>query len=637
MPDEADMDRDMHKYAVDSGIALTDVRISNFRSLGNVEMELGDLTVLIGSNNAGKTSFLDALFAAVGSGRRALGQDDVRVMAEEAVAPKDRAVVIDVRIRAVADDGTLADHFPEGSFWVELWGASFILDAATFSESVGIRTRLAWNPIKGDYVADRKFLKEWRPFAGWLAAPVSEKVVSAQQLEPIALHYIDAKRDLDDDLRRQGSFWRRLTEDLGLPEADIAALEAALAGINQDIVDKSAVLKHLKENLADLQSVVAADSGGIDIAPVARKLRDLSKGVDVSFSTAGAQSFPLARHGMGTRSLASLLVFRAFASWRNKQATDGGGKVHSILELEEPESHLHPQGQRSLFAHIRKITGQRIVSTHSPYFAGQARLEDLRLLIKRGGETIATKLDLSDLKADDRRKLQDTVIDSRGDLLFARAVVFFEGQTEEQALPVWAMKYWGCSIHELGFSFVRVNGTDYFPFIWLAKALEIPWYVFGDGEPQPVQKLEAALNKADHTTVAASPNVVVIPGGNDFEAQLISEGYQSEMEAALDDVLGERPYWDGAGAEPAPNPFLDPYIVKHDGKSRKGGSIRDYKAADARDIATLDAVRENKTRMARPVAEKIVALADPAERFPSQIAKLFAILADAHGVPKAQD
>ena len=615
----------MQQYAADSGIALTDVRISNFRSLGDVEMELGDLTVLIGSNNAGKTSFLDALFAAVGSGRKALGQEDVRLMPDEAVAPKERAVVIDVRIRAVGADGLIAASFPEGSFWVELWGTSFIL-AADGSESVGIRTRLAWNPIKGDYVADRKFLREWRPFAGWLATPVSEKVVTAQQLEPIALHYIDAKRDLDDDLRRQGSFWRRLTEDLGLPDADIAELEEALSGINQDIVDKSAVLKHLKEHLGDLQSVVAADSGGVDISPVARKLRDLAKGVDVSFSTAGSQSFPLARHGMGTRSLASLLVFRAFASWRNKQATDSGGKVHSILELEEPESHLHPQGQRSLFAHIRQITGQRIVSTHSPYFAGQARLEDLRLLIKRAGQTIATKLDLTGLKLDDRRKLQDTVIDSRGDLLFSRAVVFFEGQTEEQALPVWAFDYWGCSIHELGFSFVRVNGTDYFPYIWLAKALEIPWYIFGDGEPQPVQKLEAALKKANHTTVALSPNVVVIPGGNDFEAQLIAENYQAEMEAALDDVLGDLP---------AGKPFLNDYMATQHGGKRKGGSIRDYSVANGRDVATLDAVRENKTRMARPVAEKIVGLGDPAERFPSQIAKLFAILAAAHGVPKA--
>ena len=119
-------------------------------------------------------------------------------------------------------------------------------------------------------------------------------------MEPLALHFVDAKRDLDEELRRPGSFWRRLTEDLGLSDADIAAMEETLSAINQEIVDKSEILKHLKENLASLQNVVSADSGGVDIAPVARKLRDLSKGVDVSFNTTGEQSFPLARHGMGT-------------------------------------------------------------------------------------------------------------------------------------------------------------------------------------------------------------------------------------------------------------------------------------------------------------------------------------------------
>ncbi len=41
-------------------------------------------------------------------------------------------------------------------------------------------------------------------------------LLDAAQIEPIALHYIDAKRDLEDDLRTRGSFWRRLTDDLGL-------------------------------------------------------------------------------------------------------------------------------------------------------------------------------------------------------------------------------------------------------------------------------------------------------------------------------------------------------------------------------------------------------------------------------------
>ncbi|MFJ3318538.1 ATP-dependent nuclease [Herbaspirillum huttiense] len=372
----------MSKYAIDSGIAVTDVRVSNFRSLANVEVELGDLTVLIGANNAGKTSFLDAMFSAIGAGRKTLTSDDIRLAKDEALAPKERVITVDVRIFPIGADGKKSKTFPEGSFWTTLWGSSFVLDLepeSEFGEFIAFRTTLTWNIAKADYVIERKPLKEWRSFSDWLETPVTDKIVTATQLEPIALHYIDAKRDLDDDLRRQGSFWRRLTDDLGLPGADVAALEETLSQINQQIVEKSDILKHLRENLRSLQGVVSADSAGVDIAPVARKLRDLSKGVDVSFSTTGAQSFPLARHGMGTRSLASLLVFRAYASWRNKKTLENGDKIHSILALEEPESHLHPQAQRSLFAHIKAMTGQRMVSTHSPYFAGQADLSDLRL------------------------------------------------------------------------------------------------------------------------------------------------------------------------------------------------------------------------------------------------------------------
>ena len=619
----------MTTYSTQSEIAITDVRVSNFRSLASIEVELNDLTVLIGANNAGKTSFLDAMFAAIGSGRKALGQDDVRLAAGEALAPKERKVTIDLRIRPIGHDGKVLEKFPAGSFWTALWGGGIALDPVEFYEFTPIRTSLSWSGSKAEYVVERNFLKEWREFKDWIDTPVQTTQVRAAQVEPIALHFIDAKRDLDDDLRKQGSFWRRLTDDLGLSAADVAELETALSGINQTIVDKSEILQHLKTNLADLQKVVSADSAGIDIAPVARKLRDLSKGVDISFSTSGAQSFPLARHGMGTRSLASLLVFRAFASWRHAKATSGGNKVHSILALEEPESHLHPQAQRSLFGHIKAIAGQRVVSTHSPYFAGQAQLEDLRLFIKKGGDTVVSKLDVSKLaKADDKRKVQESVIDSRGDILFARALVLFEGQTEEQALPIWAQAYWGASIHELGFSFARANGTNYFPFIWLANSLDIPWYLIADGEAQPLKSLEDELKKANLPESAKSPNIVVLPGGNNFETQLIAEGYMTEIEGALNAASGEAA-------------FLDGFIAKNHGLSYgkfKDGTdkgSRDYKSAGGRERAAADAMKGQKTRLAKPLAYQIVELADPSRRFPSTIGSLFKTIGAAHGLAKA--
>lgn len=608
-----------------SGIKITDVRVSNFRSLKNIEVPLGDLTILLGANNSGKTSFLDALYAAIGAGRKLLGQDDVRLEGSEALPPKERVVTIDVQIRPLEDDGRIAANFPAGSFWTNLWGTGIKQKMdGDFDEFVGIRTTLAWSHSRGDYFIERKFLKEWSAFGDWLAAPVDETPkVNAAQIEPLALHYIDAKRDLDDDIRKQGSFWRRMTEDLGLSDDDVDVFEKALSDLNRDLVGKSCILKHLKDNLADIRHVVAAEGGEIDISPVARKLRDLSKGVDVSFTTADSQSFPLARHGVGTRSLASLLVFRAFASWKGKQAVDAGDYVHSILALEEPEAHLHPQAQRSFFAQVKSIPGQRVVSTHSPYFAGQAGLSDLRLFIRSRGGTTVSRLDLSALSADEIRKLRHGVVNTRGDLLFARAAVFFEGETEEQALPILAEAYWGCNIHELGFSFVRVGGSsNYFPFIWLAERLAIPWYVFSDGESETIGRLNRALQKSGKQNADACPNVFVIPNGCNFETQLVADGYLPEIEAIFDQVEGRKD-------------FLADYIGRMHGKLGKKETIRDYHSADGRQKAACDAMSDSKTRMAEPLASALSAITDEARRFPNHIRVMFDKMSVDHGLEQA--
>lgn len=595
-----------------SGVRVTCVRVFQFRSLTNIEVELDDLTVLVGANNAGKTSFLDAMYAAIGAGRKTLGQDDIHIASGEAIAPLERKVIIDICVQPVGENGDFLDVFPEGSYWTGLWGPGIFQDDE-FNEFMAYRTTLSWSIVKGDYVLERKFLKEWKPFSEWLTAVETDKVLSAAHLEPIALHYIDAKRDLDDDLRKQGSFWRRMTDNLGLSGADIVAIEEILSDINQQIVDKSEVLKHLKTNLTEMGSVVSTDAAGIDIAPVARRLRDLSKGVDVTFATTGAQSFPLTRHGMGTRSLASLLVFKAFASWRYELAIAQGDKLHSLLALEEPESHLHPQAQRSLFSQIKSIPGQRIVSTHSPYFAGQAKLEELRLFTKINGITTASKLDLALLTADDIRKLERNVVESRGDLLFARAIILFEGDTEEQALPLWAEAYWGASAHELGFNFIGIGGQDYFPFVWLAQSFGIPWYIFSDGEALTISRLGGNLTRAGIADINLLNNIKVIPNNNDLEAYLIATGYFDAFESAIAAT-------DGANS-------LDEFVAELNGTpGKKVGGIattRDYNGYDGRVRAALDKVSNKKTRFAKPLANAIINLTDPNRRIPLKVKELF--------------
>jgi putative ATP-dependent endonuclease of OLD family len=588
-------------------------------------MHLNRLTVLVGGNNSGKTSFLEALFAALGPSRRALTEQDIYLAKGEVKPPQDREINVDVLVKPVDNGGQALDDFPQGSYWTNLWGTGISQDDED-RDFMAFRTTLQWSGVKGEYETDRRFLSDWPgALADMHKATVKDQsgIVSATQVEPIALNYMDAKRDIDDDLRRQGSFWRRLTSDLGLDEKSIEQFEALLSKLNEQIIDKSTVLKHLKETLGLLEHVVGSEKSGIEIAPIARRLRDLSKGVDVNFATEGAQTFPLSRHGMGTRSLAALLVFRAYMSWRVKQKQ--GDPLHPFLALEEPEAHLHPQAQRALFEEINAIPGQLIVSTHSPYFAGQASVRDLRHFQKNKADTTIAQIDLTGLGGDDVRKLERAVINTRGDALYARALVLYEGtETEDQCFPIFAEAFWGANVHKLGFTFIGVGGFgNYLPFLRLAKSLNIPWYIFSDGEDQAIKSVVAAGKAIGIADLSKASNVSIIPNKMTFENYILSEGYRAEIEKAI--------------VEADKGSAIDDFIKLMHGQLKKGGAKRDYQSAGGRDRAIVDMLLQDKARYAKPLARAIVAMKDPGKRFPKALDQLFNTMAKDLSLPKAKE
>ncbi|MEA3283264.1 MAG: AAA family ATPase [Euryarchaeota archaeon] len=252
---------------------------------------------------------------------------------------------------------------------------------------------MKWDSTRGEYITERNFLVDWQEDPKkWDIARINEiaSSVSPAKIEPLALYLMDAKRDISDELRNRGFFWHKLVSDLGLADAQIDQIEKNLNEINKAIISGSDVLVHVQGNLGDLYKIIGGDEGSVSITPIPRHIRDLSKGMDVNFATKDAQAFPLARHGMGTRSLAAVLMFRAYSTWRQENAK---GEVHPILALEGPEAHLRPQAHRALFKQIEEMVGQRIISTHSPYIAGQAKIGRFRHFRKDGANTAVTQMD----------------------------------------------------------------------------------------------------------------------------------------------------------------------------------------------------------------------------------------------------
>jgi putative ATP-dependent endonuclease of OLD family len=518
-----------------SGIFIKEVRIRNFRCLLSVDVELDMLTVLIGQNNSGKTSFLNALFAAIGAGQRIISNDDILLRKGEVSAPKDRAVVIDILIKPTDDQGKIMDVFPSGSPWLELWGNGIVQDDNEH-DLVAIRTSFKWNTVKGEYVLERKFLKDWQADSSkWEESKPVEKIgaVTVQQIEPLALYLLDAKRDIAEDLRTRSSFWSKMVSEHGLTPEDVTRIEDDLSQINREIVESSEIFSHIETHLKDFHVTLSCDEDSIAIAPLARHLRDLSRGMDVVLSTRGAPPFSLNQQGMGTRSLGTFFTFWAFTTWRQKQAESDA--VHPMMALEEPETHLHPQAQRALFRQIKKMPGQRIISTHSPYICGQAEIAHMRHFSKMGEETIVSRIAPdTELDAEALRKIDRQVMNTRGDMLFAQTLVFFEGETEEQALPDFAEKFWKKHPNDLGYSFIGVGGCgNYLPFLRMAQSFKIPWFIFSDGEPDAIKAVNSALKGIGEELIPNNDRVIVLPNGQDFEAYIVTDSTKDFLIEAI--------------------------------------------------------------------------------------------------------
>jgi putative ATP-dependent endonuclease of OLD family len=510
------------------GILVDCVRIANFRSLQNVEVLLARTTVLVGMNNAGKTSFLKALHLALGQDRRSLTLDDFH--SANSRQNTESEILIDFRIVPVDENDKQKPEFDQ--IWYDSdFGGDIVSTDTEDNEYIAVRTRITFDSVKNDFEVKRRLLNDWPDFQGWQDATKAERALPRRRFEHIISFFIDAQRDLVSDLRDRSSYIGKLTSKIDISSEDIAALEAQLQNLNEEIVTKSGVLSHIREVLNKLGKTVSSFGERVEVTPVSKKVRDITKGLAVQFKDTEESAFPLDAHGMGTRSWASLLTYQAYISWLEQQATATQMPFHPILSLEEPEAHLHPNAQRSVYEQLVNTPGQKIISTHSPYIVGHAELSSIRHFHKTGANTEVKSLPVSDFKEEDIRKIRREVMNTRGELLFARAVVLFEGETEEQALPIFARHHWNEFPFERGVVFVGVGGDgNYLPFIRTLDAMGIPWLIFSDGEPEAQKHVQNAIEKLGDDR--KDYEIVTLPDNANIEHYLLNEGYVDALKAA---------------------------------------------------------------------------------------------------------
>lgn len=509
-------------------ILIKTVRVSGFRGLENIEVSLEKITVLTGMNNSGKTSLLKAIQLALGN-RQFISQEDFFIKDVEAADQ----IIIDLLILPLDNDGNQSAEF-EADWEILLTTDRIRTDGS--NSFVPLRTVVTYDPVNSSFKAQQYILNTWPSYTAdvnWFDVDNGKKTNFF--FDELPFFYIDAQRDILEDIKLRNSYLGKMLSKIEYSQEDIEALEEQIKVLNDTAVNSSEILSNIKQNLKDLDTAMDSQTGGVEITPFTKKIRDLNKGLTIYYGDT-KDSFSMEYHGMGTRSWSSLLTLKSFISLLATNATNNEAVFFPIVAIEEPEAHLHPNAQKKLYEQIANIPGQKIISTHSPYIAATAELSYLRNLYKKD-KLVCGKVDCTNLNPEDIRKIDRQVINTRGEIFFSRALVFFEGETEEQALPILAKKFYGKSPIELGLDFIGVGGYgNYLPFLRFAEAFNIPWFIFSDAENTADKPIKARVQEqflTCGTPRAESDAVVFVDDGNDFEKQLIVDGYQDEIKDAL--------------------------------------------------------------------------------------------------------
>ena len=211
----------------------------------------------------------------------------------------------------------------------------------------------------------------------------------------------------------------------------------------------------------------------------------------------------------------------------NNLAENFNEHSNAILTLEEPEAHLHPLGVRTLASILKNMEGQRLVTTHSGDLLSKIRLEDIRRLYKEGNETRVGKIPPDLLEPKERKHIEYHIKAFKGGWLFSQCWLLVEGQTEFWTLPALA-EILDIFPEEVGFSIVEYSqGGGPVPFIKVANALGIEWFVLADGDHQGnhyVREAESQLQQAELPT-----NRVLQLDTKDIEHLFWDSGFSSSF------------------------------------------------------------------------------------------------------------
>lgn len=493
---------------------LISLKVRNYRALKEISIPLSNFGCLIGENNSGKSSVLQAviLFHSGSSLPSShyydtslpirieitfsdITDEDINRL-DESHRERTRNIIKDgcltlVRIYGMDGRSTLnyvgrvprEERFSEDKIDAlvkgKKAGTMFMKEALDiFPEINGkIDTKSTQKQVKDAIRSVINSLPDEQLRVADCPLPTGlDKSISALLPEPI---YIPAAKDLGDEVKTKEStsFGRILRILLDQIEGELQGADNLFTQLNQKLnpieledgtFDDTNRLQQIKNIETTVERFVQESFRDV-------KLRIRIPPPEIKTVLSNAQIFAddgieglIDTKGDGLRRAVVFSILRAYVELRRQHENAGEKQQHGnnryLLLFEEPELFLHPQAQLILFDALREFSMRHavLVTTHSPsFFSPDATTTFIKLYkeVAEKSSSCALAIDLSDMKTKDQ--FQIICYENNNAAFFSNTVVLVEGDSDLIVLPHIAKTLnsnWDTM--QLPVCFAKINGKS---------------------------------------------------------------------------------------------------------------------------------------------------------------------------------
>lgn len=469
---------------------LKSAQIRNFRMLKEMDIDLEDiLTLVIGKNNSGKTSFLSILQKFLAESKPEFAFEDFNIETQQTIlafegnakTPEDYSEIsLSLKLYIVYKD---TDNLGEAS--------ALLLDLDSDMHHLVVLFEYALTYEKYQkLITDYAKYKEKginRDFSYYISTNINQyfsvrmkaleygneanfKIISSDIVRSIiSMQTIGAKRDVDNEQGHSNSLSLlagKYYKASVLSEEEFPELQKQLQETDESLSEIYEKLFHpvVKEIVEMSYNPHEAE---LSVLSTLSEKKIFQDNTTVKYKHEDTM-LPEDYNGLGYLNLFAIIFNLRIKldQLSKKNRPDENSTPLNLLFIEEPEAHTHPQMQYIFITNIKRILEQHrvaagkdfslqtIISTHSPHIVSQCDFQDIKYFYRQSTVSVKArslkKLYSKMVTAQDAptraeqersyRFVKQYVTLNRAELFFANKAVLIEGDTERMLLSAMMKK-----------------------------------------------------------------------------------------------------------------------------------------------------------------------------------------------------